>query len=248
MKYHFGKEFVFNYYPLSEDGFDYELLVDTVFVTSYLFDKEPTEAEATSGTGAIQTVGTWTPTEDSLGQAITFDAVSVPSDLTGYEKKYYVAINTELEAGETIPPQIFEITLQKLRGQVSVIKVTSQEVLQLAPALEEHFHDCVDIDIFIDDAILDMKHTLTGCDLEHGDVIDPGKLNYAVKHLAVSKAFFNLARDVNSIYYAEGIRYQDLYEQKLAQIQLEIDKNRDGKSDGTRSGNRRGLRSFRILR
>ena len=246
MIYYFGKEFKYNFYPLTTDELDYELLTNTN-PSIYLFDSYPTESDAASGAGALQTKGSWVDTEDALGKSITFDAIAEPADLNTFSKKYYVAVNTELEVGNPLPPVIKEIVVQRLRAQESIIEVEVAEVLDVEPSLYEKFKCCETIERYINTAIKEVKLAMSGCNLQFGDIQDPAMLNYAVVQLAISKAFFGLSISPGDKYYADGIRYKEEYEKQLKQVFLAVDRDRDGKPEGGRKASS-GMRSLRILR
>jgi hypothetical protein len=247
MIYYFGKEFRYSFYPLTTDESDYELLTNTN-PAIYLFEDYPSEADAASGAGALQTQGAWIDTDDALGKSIAFTAITEPADLSGYSKKYYIAINTELEVGQPLPPIVKEIVVQRLRSQDSIIEVTVADVLEVEPLLANWLKDCANtIEGYINTAVRELKLSLTGCNIQFGDLSDPGLHSYAARQLAISKAYFGLSTSPSDKFYADGIRFAEAYDNQLKHVKLTFDSNRDGKSDGIRKRNS-GFTSLRILK
>lgn len=245
---YFGKDFQYCFYPLTTDGCNYELLPsapDSV----YLFDSFPTEDEAAAGTGAIQgPIVLWTDTDDARGKKISFDAIDEPASLdNGYSKKYFVAINTELQTGNTLPPVIKEITLQRLRAQESIIEVSISDILGIEPTLRLKCKCEGDLEKYIDASIKELKMMLISCDFSFSDLVNPGALNHSAALLSISKAFFGQSRDPRDIEYTNALRYKDEFNQSFKRVILEFDSDRDGQTDG-KLKQKSGFMSLRVVR
>jgi hypothetical protein len=250
---YFGKDFVYNFYPLTTDNVDYELLPDDP-IAIYVFDGYPSADDAANGTtndgnySILETILAWEDTDDSYGKQFEVSAIPVPIDLgNNLSKKYYLAINTELTPGEPLPAIIKEVTLELLRAQESAITVNVTDLLGLEPTLKNICNCVGDLQKYIDAAIRQVKLMTNGCDFDFSAIVDPAQLNYSVIQLAISKAYYGQSRSPADIFAANGLRFHEDFKSSMKLVNLQLDKNQDGRPEGIRKS-KTGMVTLRMVR
>lgn len=244
----FGKNFTYSLYPLSSEGSAY-LFFSPSAPTIHVFADYPTETQAVSGSGAIETITTWNSTPDGKGKQFDVTAIPVPTDLgTNQTRTYYIAVNAELQSGETLAPLIRSVILEQLRAQESILRIDVTDVVAREPAVQV-FTKCIgDLDLYIDAAVMDLKLYLSNCNLKYTDINNPGAFKPAAVCLALSKFFYGQSRQAGDVHAVNGARFAAEYKEKMAVVKASIDADNDGREDGVRTGPRGSMRVMRLSR
>jgi len=268
MKALFGKAFSYDFYALSADEVsNIELPASPTSI--YLFEERPTDDEArnnTSGT-AIQTVSAWTTTADGYGKRISFSRVDDPdptirneggsyyySKKIGYyddsdslEREYWIAINSPLEVGDVAQhaPILRSIRLCRVWGQESKVNVTVADLVRLESHLTIHCDYLGDLTQYIDTAEYRVRMKLVGCNVRWGDIVDPEQLNLCIAERALYDFLSGQSRGAGDVAENLSMKHKEEYKDCLKQLYIELDKDRDGKSEGKRNASNPTLEFFR---
>lgn len=244
---YFGQTQTYKIYPVGLNA----ALPDSP-VSIYLFDKEPTKAEALAGTGAIETITpTWSATSDGLGKQFEIPRIDDPaatSDVLEYS--YYIAINTKLETGDTAAhaPIIRRITFRRLRSQEGAISVNAGDLLKIEPAIRKFICNG-DLEDYIETATEKVRRSFNGYDTTFGDIWNPEPLNIIVAYLAISNFFFGQSRGQGSMEFALYQKYEAEYQDEIKNVKLEIARQGEtapiGKIDGASKGYFSSIRMIR---
>lgn len=230
MRYKFGGAFTIQYYY--DDGVNFAPSNDNP--TIYLFDKAPEWSTARSGTGALQTITSWTSHgEQNNAKEFTLSAISDPEP-TGaiIERKYYLAINYTLAVSGDVITDIQEILLVRPKGFIPQKEVTTDEIKEFFPEIVSYASD----DNLL--AYLDIAYLEVEADFKKKGIVYKQIRNQADFYLPLVYKVISLVsqaefREVGDRHYK---RYEDFnlkYLDYLTDLKVEVDIDGDGDTDVT---------------
>lgn len=140
MTYFFGQSFTRTLYP-TEDGQPFRL--PTQNPTIYIFATEPDRTTAAAGTGAVETVSSWTQAAMSpYGCEYSVAAISDPSPtsstLDDAARTRWEALNFYTQTGAQAQLLIRSFLLDRPEGPPAIPGTTVQDLLEAFPWVEEY--------------------------------------------------------------------------------------------------------------
>lgn len=227
--YNFGKTITRKFYPKEND---IPLSIPSQAAEIYLFENRPTWEAARAGTGALQTLSTWTQSGVSpYPQEYSFTPVDDPEPTQNLlSRSYWEAINFVAELTEQKQTVIREFTLERPRGNEDTPETTVDDVKEVFPAINSYLTDA-QIEGFLSVAEASLKDNLLGRGVRWSRVaaLSNTRLAIAYKALALSSlSQIKESGDRHAIRYTE---FNKLYETTMLAVPLEVDQDDDGKAD-----------------
>jgi hypothetical protein len=174
MIYPFGKSFTRTFYP-SQNGD--AIQAQGTPISIYIFSDEPSRVTGAAGTGAVQTVSSWTvASTEPYGCSYTVPAIVDPDPTSStFEEEYWEAINYRLASGGQTQTVIRKLILARVFGSATVPEVTDDDIKKLYPAIQNYLGDTA-INDFVDQALDELKLELTGRAADEGKTLDWGRM------------------------------------------------------------------------
>ena len=230
MTYPFGKGFTRWYYPLV-DGQKPEGLLTSQTPSIYIFDSQPGRDAAQNGTGALQTVATWTWSGPEQGWSYSVAAIDDPNPTsTDTPKVYWEAVNFRLETGEQIQTDIRTFTLERVVGHSHSVGVTDAVLKEYFP----QFDTCstaTQREAYIGLAIEDVKGKLRNKGFEWARIHRIDRLNIAIAYKVLYMIMLVQLQQGSDKYAIKYNEFKGIYENTIDSLVLEYDSNNDGLPD-----------------
>jgi hypothetical protein len=227
--YQFGKAFTVTYYPTDTEGDAIKASTDAPNIYLFGHDNKPGRDVILSGTGAIETVTSWT--KNGSGYDITFAAVDDPEpDSHLNTRDYYIGINFTLEAGEQVQARMIAIQLSRPLGYDNELNITSCDI-------EKYFHTVDDWitnhqqDSFVNEAIEWVRNQIRDNGYHYALITNPEDLRIAVIQRAINRIAMSLIADGNTGFIALKDDSMSEANKTLTRLQALIDTDADGEAD-----------------
>lgn len=227
--YNFGKTITRKFYPKEND---LPLSIPSQAAEIYLFDTRPTWSDARAGTGADQSITTWTQSGTSpYPQTYSFAPIDDPAPTENLlSRSYYEAINFVAELTEQKQTVIREFTVERPRGNEDTPETTVDDIREVFPAINNYLSDS-QIEGFLSVAESELKNGLIARGIRWSRVaaFPNTKLAIAYKCLSLSSlSQIKESGDRHAIRYDE---FKKLYDSAMKAVPLEVDTDEDGKAD-----------------
>jgi hypothetical protein len=232
MPFKFGADIKYKFYPIkdeisSDDAFDITQFANPVI---FVFNEKPSRADAQAGTGNIQSITSWTNTEDGRGKQFTISAIDDP-DISSENKNYsyWLAINFELQASEQTQTVMRMLPIKRLTAHHSTAMPTVEDLEAIHPNITEYFLDHV-IDAALVSALQITKLRLKANGWDYASIWNPDELRLAVGYKALAE--LSLSQIAGGGSWSDKYKeYKATYETLLKEIEFLIDKDKDGEPD-----------------
>lgn len=229
MRYLFGKSFTRVFYA-GNDGTAVQLPVQ--MPTIYIFDEQPTRQEAEAGTGAIQTITSWTQSSTTpFGNSYTVAAINDPDTTSStVERVYWEAIRYTLEASEQVQTTIRSFEVRRAFGPDALPGTTVAQLKEVYPSISAYFSDAQLAD-FLETATTELLNYFHKKKLiwEHVDSLERLQLPLAYRTILVG---------LRTLVITQGDRHSERYrlfkeahDEFMEGLALPYDTNQDGVSD-----------------
>lgn len=230
MKYPFGQDFVYEYYPIvADDAFTPS---DTSLTPAlYLFTDSPDRAKAAAGTGAVWSGTTWTWNGSKRCFSFTIAAVDDPGPTsTNQTEDYYLAINVRLQASEQIQTTVQRLLLERVLGHDSTAAPTVQEVAEEFTPITSYAKES-EIYSYILKAQEDVRDALKVQGYQWARIHSVKELKRAVTFKAVLRFLLVAVQQGGDKFVFKYNEYKELYTGALATVQFLYDSDGDGVPD-----------------
>jgi hypothetical protein len=197
----------------------------------YLFDTQPTLANAANGIGAIQSIAAWINlgTNSPYVNTYSFNAVSDPEPTGNVTTRdYWEAINYKIDPSATIAPLIRSFEISRAVGGMTDTTTKIADLKGVFPAISQYLSDS-QLSEVLENAEEQLKLDLSSNDLNWSQI---GNLNA----LRLTLAYLAIAMSSETQFIATGADrferratlYRNLYSENLKKIKLTYDKDKDG--------------------
>lgn len=227
--YNFGKTITRKFYPKEND---IPLSIPSQAAEIYLFANRPTWEDARAGTGAAQSVTTWsqggvTP----YPQTYSFSAVDDPAPTENLlSRSYWEAINFVAELTQQKQTVIREFTLERPRGNEDTPGTTVDDIKDVFPAINNYLTDAqIEAHLSVAEAELQNDLLARGIRWSRVAALANTKLAIAYKSLSLSSlSQIKESGDRHALRYEE---FKQLYQSAMKAVPIEVDTDEDGKAD-----------------
>lgn len=218
----FGGDFTFPYYPhVGGDAFDPPSQTPTI----YVFDAAPDPTAARNGTGAIETISSWTEGTANY-RPFTVSAIADPDDGTK-SKKYWVAINYVPVTGGSSTVDVLQFILQTPDGQTAEVTPTAAEMKQRDTTLATYYSTDSDIDNYVSNAETKLKAFLSNQGYHWTRIENPEDLKESVIYWALTDMMVAQINEEGDRFSIKAESYKELMMTLRNQLRLEYDANND---------------------
>lgn len=226
--YLFGQDFTYHFYPQLDA--DDVASIPTQTPAIYLFSVQPSETQAASGSGAIQTITSWT--ELSPGYSFQIDAIDDPSPASADDREvYWLAINFVLSTGEQTQTVLHALDMRRVRAQPRRLDVTPSDLKNMLPAIEKYRSDA-QLVTYVSLASSQIKTRLKNAGFEWGNLRRPDELRQAVELRALALAVLGERQEEGDKFDRWYQDFSAAYEAFMSSIEVEY--SASGKGDDAR--------------
>lgn len=230
MLLNFGKSFTYTV-TAYDDGSKIPS-IPTQTVDAFIFDTRPSRADASDGTGAIQSQN-YSHTADDIIE-IPFDAVDDPEPTgTISRHTYYVAVNFVLEAAEQVQTIIREVIFERVSAKDKIIGVTRDQIEQVYPDIYSFLSDAqveAHIELARKELIADLKNQGT----EWSQVHNPDELYNALLFKALQYVHASQIQRQGDRFSVLENSSKAAYQSVIRNLKLTVDSDKDGAPDSQR--------------
>lgn len=213
----------------ADDGSQY-LTLPTQTPTIYVFDYAPSYDQAIAGTNAIETISTWTQNPNSAELTYTVAAIDDP-DPEGalLEREYWECILYKLTTGEQVQHKIRMFTIHRADVLESIPGLTAEDIGDVWPNYTSYISS-IQLAAFMPLAEAEMRRQLGLEKWARLSKLSDIKICVAYKSIEMMAASQVVKGNADKFLWM--IEYFSAkYSSAIAQIDLPIDTNGDGKPD-----------------
>lgn len=197
--------------------------------TIYVFDSLPSRTAAAAGTGAIQTISSWTGSGSK--RAVTIAAISDPDPASSARyKEYYLGINFTLVASGQVQTTIERFEVERVLSQVDNLTITAQDAKDIYPTISAYLSDAL-IAKYITGAIDDVKAELSGKGIDWAAIKNPKDYKRAIVFKAIADASLSQIQEPEDKFEKRYNIYTARADKLLSCTTAVIDTDKDGTPD-----------------
>lgn len=226
MGYPFGQDFTYSFYPLVDN--DAALLIPSQSPAIYVFTDSnvPTRTTAAAGTGATQTITTWT--QRGLGFDFTVTALTDPDTTSTLDRRtYWLGINFILKTAGQTQTLIRALEMERVSGHHKQISVTTTDILNYFPEATAYVSEQT-ILAFIANAKEEIKARLTNNKFEWAQIWRPDRLNISTIYKTLMSIGSSQRKIVGDNFDRNYEEWKLIFESTINSIKLEYDTFREG--------------------
>jgi hypothetical protein len=220
--YNFGESFVYNFYVRDGKGGFEDLSSVTDAPSIYIYDSLPSRTDARAGTGALQSVSSWTDANENGGKTFTIASISDPDATDAKDSyEYYIAVNYKLvDSGDVLTDIRL---LPMVRARATHAPITTNEVdLQRIYSKVDSISSSADQLNKIQQAKNDIRVYLDSKGYDWAEVWEPVQLNDAIAYRALHLIMIDNMRDTDDAYATRSILYSDQSDNILKGVRLKF--------------------------
>jgi len=223
MAYVFGKAITYEFYPLDEEGLRIDMSAVTDAPTIYVFTSKPTRTAAIAGTGAAQTVSSWSNTSSNNGKTFTITAISDPDPTSETERyTYWVAINGKLVNSGQSQCWLRALPIRRADAQSGIVS-SSQGDLEAVFDNIDSFATSGEQTAAINLAETETKIALEAANYEWARIWEPNDLNQAVTYKALAIILMSKIQEPNDKWHTLSAHYDRIAETIRRNVNLRYD-------------------------
>lgn len=234
MGYSFGQDFTFWFYPLVDDQ---PASVPTAMQGQtpaiYVFpDTLPSRDAAIAGTGAIQTILSWTWDGARNGWSFTVDGIDDPDPKGGtFERTYWIAINFRLSPSEQQQCVLRSVEMERPAAHQFNVEVDETDLQSFYPQINAYATAAHQRE-HIQNGIAQVKSALKAKGFKWSRLTRPDQLKHAVCYRALAMLFLSQAQG-NDKFAALYDEFKTLYQTEIDGLTIDYDSDNDGDADAS---------------
>ena len=218
----FGEDWTYVYY--SPDDPQFEPLASCT-PAIYIFTSKPSPAAARAGTGATQTITSWTELHSPERREIAISAIADPQDGTR-EKTYYISINYPLKTAGVNQNDIEFFVLTTPEGSGEKARPTAEQLRSIDKNLESYLAEPeIAAKIVLAESIV--KQSLSGKGYEFAFINNLEDLKLCVSYLAIALAWNGEIGTPGDRFTEWRDQAQTIYKTLFDSLKLEYDADKD---------------------
>lgn len=208
--YNFGEAFTYEFYVRDGQGGFEDLSTVTDSPAIYIFSDLPTRTDAINGTGAIQTISSWSDASANGGKTFTVASIADPDPNSSKDQyEYYIAVNYVLvNSGDTLT-DIRLLPMVRARATHAPVSTAEADLQRIYSNIDD-ISSSGDQTSKILQAKNDIKAYLDSKGYDWAEVWEPVQLNDAVAYRALYLIMLDVMRDSADAYAIRA----DLYKQQ----------------------------------
>lgn len=228
MGYPFGQDFKYTFYPIVDEKEALDI-PDPQTPTIYIFsdsDGTPSRSVAIAGTGADQTISSWT--KRGAGFEFTISALTDPDVNSTQDKRtYWLAINFLLKAGGQVQTIIRALEMERVAGHHKSIGVTAVDIGEMWPGVTSYLSEA-QITALIALSTEELRALLKNRSFEWAQVYRPDRFRLAVIFKTLMHVMLNQRRDVGDNFDRNYEEYKVIFNSTIGSIKVEYDTDNNG--------------------
>ncbi len=219
---------------------DLPIQLPTQTPSIYIFTDNPTLSDARDGTGAAQTVSTWSQNASSPYECTyTIDAIDDPDPESAIPyRTYYEAINFTVESGEQVQTVVRTIDIERASGGAENASVVYTDLVEVYPAITAYASNN-QLGSFINIATDNIEMKLKGKGVRWSDIQNVDELKRAIAYRSIQLLSESQIVNGDDKFSIRAQLYKDKTAESLTDVELFIDTNRDGIPDQVAKPNSR---------
>lgn len=217
MGYPLGQNFTYLFFPLVDDRPAIGIPTQTPAI--YVFTTKPSRDDAQNGTGAVQTISSWTAR--GAGYQISVTAINDPdpdSDQDRYE--YFIAINFVLKTAGQTQTVIRQLDLERVSGHHKSISVSFEDLKNYQPSIEAYASDA-ELETHIALAVEEVKAKLLTRGYEWARIWRTDVLNMVVTMRSLALVMFSQIQQLGDKFELKFKEYDRIASDLLASVKFE---------------------------
>lgn len=238
MYHHFGINITYDFFVKSKDEGYFDMSSITDNPTIYVFDDtvgKPNRTVAAAGTGAAQTISSWsdiTHTEtDAKGKQFTITALDDPDNTSSKDRyTYWLAINYVLVDSGTSMTEIRALPIARPETQSNVVSATKTDLEAIYPGIDNIVSD-TNQNSAIKYAAKRTEIDLESAGYEYAQVWESDDLNLAVTYRALAQLMLAQMVQEGDQWHQRHEEYKMIYEGMISSIRLRYDSDNDNEPD-----------------
>lgn len=220
--YNFGESFSYNFYVRNGQGGFEDLSSVTDSPSIYIFDSLPSRTDAGAGTGALQTISSWSDASEDGGKTFTVSAISDPdSDDAKESYEYYIAVNYRLVNSGDILTDIRLLPMVRPRATHAPVSTAQSDLARIYSKIDE-LSSSLDQKNKIQQAKNDIKAFLDGKGYDWAEVWEPVQLNDCIAYRALHLIMLDNMRDTDDAYASRAVLYKEQSMNLIESIRLKF--------------------------
>jgi len=207
------------------------MVLDSIYLFSY--ESKPEMSAAKAGTGALQSIASWTAVPEKRGFRYDLDEVEDP-DPTGSQLVYsfWVAHNFRFEAGAQIQTVLQELLFQRPWAHTRRVEVTFADVIAAWPTAQK-YATASQIDSAITLAKTDVRNDLTAAGYEWGEIRRPDRLNQSILYRALGHIAFTQIQQTGDHWDRQSQEWKRMSHKIREELKFEYDGAKTGATQTT---------------
>jgi hypothetical protein len=230
MSYPFGKSFKRWFYPII-DGESPDGVLTSQNPAIYIFRDQPGREAAQSGTGALQTIGSWTWSATDAGWYYNVAAINDPDPIsTTHNRIFWEAVNFRVESGAQIQTDVRAFYVERVAGLSHNVSVSETDLKEYFPQLDS-ISTPAQREQQIVLAVEDIKARLKNKGFEWARIHRVDRLNIAIAHRVLYMLMLIQVQQGNDKYAIKYTEFKAIFDTTIESLVMEYDSNKDGLPD-----------------
>ena len=221
--YPFGQNISYSFYPL----LDNENLSVSSSVTSqspdiYIFpENAPSRGDAASGSGSIQTITTWTWSNQKKAWSFTISPIADPDPSSDIQtRQYWIAINFILQTGQQTQTVVKPLQLCRVVGHDRVVTVNQEDLKRYFPQVEAYSSE-LQRAAYILQAIEEVKAGLRTKGYEWAKIQRADRLDLCVIYKALSMIMLSQIQEPGDKFFIKYQEFKGNFSQAFESLKFE---------------------------
>ncbi len=233
MSYVFGKSFSREFSPVDREGNAFKLPAQTPAI--YVFKDQPSRDDAAAGTGALQTIATWTQSKSApYTCTYTVAAIDDPnpaSQFLGVEDTiFWEAINCVTAEGEQTQTILRAFLVERPLGLPEVPATTVDDVKAVFPAISEYLTDA-QITSFLSLAEEELRLDLENRGYVWGKIHNLKRAKLPLAYKVIELAALSQIKDSGDRFAIRADIFGKRYHAFVSGVTFTYDRDDDGKAE-----------------
>lgn len=227
MGYLFGHDFNYTFFGLGDN--QNTTILNGQNPTIYVFTDSVnvTRAVAAAGTGALQTITTWTDNADG-SKTFAIDGIDDPDPSSNIDRREYkLGINFRITTSEQIQTVVRSLLMERIQVQDKPITVTYTDITNEFPQATDYVSSG-QITLMITEAKEEIQAYLLDRGFEWAQIFRPDRLDTAVKKKVLMKLMASQRQEANDNFDKNFDLYERDFNAIMKSVQLEYDSTRQG--------------------
>lgn len=224
-EFRFGKAFTLNYFYNAS----FAPSADNPVI--YIFRDKPDRSSAIAGTGAIQTISSWSAGSIADSKAISVSAITDPhiSDVQT-DKVYYAAVKYTLVASGQVQTDIIPFTIGRASGTPDNFNISVTLIKEIYPAISNYLTDS-QIDDKLDQTIDEVRLELEAKGHKWDKILRKDLLYLPIAYRTIANCSLSQIVEQDDKFDYRYNLFMKLYLEYLQNLTLAEDNNNDGEAD-----------------